>query len=74
MHKYSALVVGFALAMIAVPAFAAPPSISAYSSAITDAISAITGAIPAILLAVLAVAAGLLVVKVGVRFARSFIK
>jgi len=54
--------------------FAAPPDISAYSNAITDAVSAITTALPALLLAVLAVAAGLLVVRVGVKFARGFIK
>jgi hypothetical protein len=50
--------------VVALPAFASPISVTAYSSVVTDLIDGIGGALPALVLSVLGIAGGLLLIRV----------
>lgn len=60
--------------MLAVPALAEAPDLSAYTSGVTDLIGAIETWAPTLIGAVVAVVGGFYAVKLGIRFLRSMVR
>jgi len=69
------VLVVMALSMVAAMAvFAAPISVTAFTSVVTDITDTLGGVVPTIIVAVMGTAVGYFVIKIGWKVVRGFIK